>query len=950
MPDQVTMIDPDRGQPYKVDADKVDAAIAQGFKLEGQTERADRIVGEVKDEHYGGVGGKIAAGLAGAARGVTLGGSDVVLDVAGLGDDLQALKDVNPYTSIGGEIVGSLAATFTGVGPAGLVARTGAKIVGAGAGRGIAARTGAALAGGAFEGAAQGGGQYVSQVALDDKPLSAEGFLAATGSGALFGAGAGGALSIGESALVRAKALFPRSEVTREAAQEAERVATTEIRSVLDDGRSLAEAANEQLRQGRAVHAASDPEMAARISSAKARTEAARAETAEARAMLAEERAWDSKLKAAKAGSKEPRKTRKAFEDTAKEAAAPDVAAPAAAAGDDLLSKLQGTKQALDEGTPFTRIGKSIDDDADAIVASVNPQHGKLADATRELEEAQSAMDAWLGRYKGGQVQKFERSQAARETASSWRSKEAGYYSSTPAGEGSAALPRGRQSTFRGTAEQKAAADAPSLARLGNQKSEIDDVVEQMARRRSGAVDDVDAIVSGARNVDDDIATALRVPIGEHAQIGDDVAEAIQVISRVEHAQANVADLLGPAAPMSVQQRAAGLRGAVAQQQEAGAMHAAQAADDIAKKLPADMAVPGKLQPVEASNVGAATGGGTRKAAGMAADAGAVLEVLSSLGVEGMPSVRDLPVLGPVLSLYLKARAAGAIFRRLGGKVPESIETRVASKAAQTRDRVQKAVDKLLDYGAAGARKAQRTVGTSAGLGYKLFDAKVTNDDRPARKKSDTRREYEARIAELGAAMQPNAIADAVRKSVPTGDPALQQAVIETQERKLKFLDAKAPKRLALPTLLKGDGDWMPNRVQLESFARYIEAAENPVGVLEGLATHGTVTYEAAETLRTVYPALYKQAQLRLLERAPDLQETLPYSRRVALSILFQVPVDGTMDATFVSYLQQAAKPAANAQQPAQGSPAAAPPTPTASGPVMLGDRTMTRLDRRAGA
>lgn len=956
----VTMTD-ERGKAYAVPAEQVAAAQEQGFKLEDATGTANRIADEALNEHYSDVGGKIAAGAAGFARGATLGASDVLGDALGMGRDLKGWRDANQGISIGSEIIGTIAPSLVPGGQftaAGALSRIGGKVVAGTVEKGIARKVLGSVAAGAIEGGGQGAGSYVSQVALDDKPLSAEGFLAATGSGALFGGAAGGVTSLAESALVRAKSLFPRSEVTREAAQDAERAASAEIQSTLSDGRTLAEAARDTLRQNRALVSANDAETAVKLNQLKLQT----AEQRLQRETLKTERAA-MKAKAPKA----PRKGRKAFEEPAPEPIAPtasqDAAVPAAG-DDDLLAKLQGTKAALDEGQPFTRIGRSVEDQADDIIGATNPQHAKLADATRELEDAQSALDSWLakyntgGKYGKGEVAAFERSQASRDFAGTMRSKEPGYYSAVPESEGTALLPRGRESKFRGSAEQKAEADALFMARQGNNETSAAAILDagEAAKELAGRFarsKDVSAIAGavdkGATTVDDSISAALRTRIGEHADIGEDIGEAVEVIGRVEKAHADVVDALGPAAPPSAQQRAAVYRDTVAQHQEASAMRTAQQADDIAKKLPADVAIPSPLTPVEASNVGAAAGSKVRGGMKLAADAGAMLEVLQSLGVPGMPNVRDIPVIGPVLSLYLKARAASAVFRKLGGKLPQSVETVVAARKAATVNRVHAAVDKLLDVGAKGARTAQKLAGPAGGIGYKLFDAKVANSDKPS-KKNDTRRDYEARIAELGAAMQPNAIADAVRKQVPTGDPALQQAIIDAQTRKLSFLDAKAPKRLALPTLLKGDGDWMPNRVQLESFGRYIEAAENPVGVLERLGASGVITYEAAETLRTVYPALYKQAQLRLLDRAPELQETLPYARRVSLSILFQVPVDGTMDANFVSYLQQAAKPAANAQPPAQGSPAAAQPTPTAAGPVMLGDRTMTRLDRRAGA
>ena len=125
-------------------------------------------------------------------------------------------------------------------------------------------------------------------------------------------------------------------------------------------------------------------------------------------------------------------------------------------------------------------------------------------------------------------------------------------------------------------------------------------------------------------------------------------------------------------------------------------------------------------------------------------------------------------------------------------------------------------------------------------------------------------------------------------------------------------------------------------------------AAEDPVSVFEDAAAGRGVTREAAETLRTVYPSLFREAQMALLKRAEDMRDVLPKARRTTLSVLFQIPVDGSLSPDHLQFLQG---PPATTPTSAQGSPTpGAPPTPTVAGQVALGDRTMTALDRRAGA
>jgi hypothetical protein len=172
----------------------------------------------------------VRAGLAGAARGATVGLSDVVGDALGAGDALRELEERNPEASMAGEVGGALAPLlFSGGGaaavegaagatrgggllaralrgvtaPARGVARLGeaaevgvAGLLGRGAttatGR-VATRAASLGAAGAVEGAAYGAGDVLSEAALGDHELTGEQLLAGIGWGALTG-GAGGAL------------------------------------------------------------------------------------------------------------------------------------------------------------------------------------------------------------------------------------------------------------------------------------------------------------------------------------------------------------------------------------------------------------------------------------------------------------------------------------------------------------------------------------------------------------------------------------------------------------------------------------------------------------------------------------------------------------------------------------------------------------------------------------
>ncbi len=174
---------------FSIDESQVPEALSQGFHVEGADEHAGRISHDFKEDVYGGAAGKTVAGLAGAARGLTLGASDVLGNALGGRDLLSNLQEANPTISTVGNVVGSIApAVLTG--GASLVEQgvaTGAKVV---AKRSISS----AVAHGAAEGAIQGAGQGVSELALSDDPLTMERAVSVLSSNALLGGVIGGAV------------------------------------------------------------------------------------------------------------------------------------------------------------------------------------------------------------------------------------------------------------------------------------------------------------------------------------------------------------------------------------------------------------------------------------------------------------------------------------------------------------------------------------------------------------------------------------------------------------------------------------------------------------------------------------------------------------------------------------------------------------------------------------
>jgi hypothetical protein len=96
----------------------------------------------------------------------------------------------------------------------------------------------------------------------------------------------------------------------------------------------------------------------------------------------------------------------------------------------------------------------------------------------------------------------------------------------------------------------------------------------------------------------------------------------------------------------------------------------------------------------------------------------------------------------------------------------------------------------------------------------------------------------------------------------------------------------------------------------MRTFARYAAAAEDPDSIVDRLAA-GSITPEDAEVMREVYPEKYAQITAHIAAHLPELRASLPYQRRLALSIFSGVPVDPAMHPEVLSVLQAQFDPGA---------------------------------------
>jgi hypothetical protein len=261
-----------------------------------------------------------------------------------------------------------------------------------------------------------------------------------------------------------------------------------------------------------------------------------------------------------------------------------------------------------------------------------------------------------------------------------------------------------------------------------------------------------------------------------------------------------------------------------------------------------------------------------------------------------------VPVLGPIAGAAVARAAGNMVFGRLG---------KATSDAAA---RATRGIDAFLSVG----KKVSPAVPVLASkVLARVRYAQAANDNEEAEgaRKKDLAALYKARSDELRsqteygpdgkAVMRPEArlAMSSQLAGVKARDPLLADQLETIAARRLEYLANKLPRRPDIGGMSLGPDRWQPSDLEMRSFARTAAAVEDPIAIVERLA-NGTITPEDAEAMRTVYPETMEQIKRRIVEKLPELRETLPYNKRVALSIFSGVPVDPAMRPDILGVLQ----------------------------------------------
>lgn len=465
-----------------------------------------------------------------------------------------------------------------------------------------------------------------------------------------------------------------------------------------------------------------------------------------------------------------------------------------------------------------------------------------------------------------------------------------------------------------------------------------------------------------------------------------DIAEKAKVVDRYEKAVADLADATGDAAHPSTVEQMKGYRKASDDNIKKVMARIARAADDAAEYAPRELSQKErvayakqqhrtaraateqlKTSEIEAKGTynnavergkelrasapkapeAAAPVGRGKGKLGKALDLASAFEVVG--GIPGLPKPDDLPVVGPLLGAYLKYRAAKAALGHFTGRVPATGDAKAAALASRVKDRIAETVDRslgLMEKNAATAVKYAPTV--SAALSRKIYDF----GQEPSEENS-TQEKVAARVRELSAYVTtPGAIERDVRREMhDVADPDLIAAVEKQRRAGLEYLLDKAPK-LPPTNMLAKKQVALPSPGEAMSWARRLAAVDDPGVVADAMDNH-SLTLEMAETFREVYPRLHQMAVERMLNQVGKIPQDVPYRQRAMMSMLFDVPLDGSLDPSTIRVVQsvyeapKSTMPGVPAPPGGPG-PAPTPPMPSVAGDVMMNRLFQTAADRAA--
>lgn len=786
----------------------------QGTTIASPEEAREQYWEQAREETYGGAAGTLGAIGAGAARGLTLGLSDLLLEGTGAVDaeTLRDLEATHPIASAGAEIAGvvgpALLTGGAGLGaraaartPAGLLARGGEAIAARGAGAGVLGKAAYRGIAGAAEGAVIGAGETVSDLATSEDPLDAERAVSVLGSNMLYGLAAGGIAGAGTSVVADAagKGLIKGRRMLQELSERTQRQADMpeqflgkskkEIREIR--ATEKVKAKEQQLRDLDDVTAAMDTE-ADRL---RAVNDTERADIADDIISWARKERNEFVWRAVQEGDNtevlEAMLSRDVSGLSRREIDAALKASPKVRALREAFSRRKAETNKLRK---LVDVPKDLVEYPKKALSSLRAHEAQLV----KLLESEDDLSRAITKIKRARSKKW------------WEDKGLTY------------VETGRPVT------------SSRIALLKNIAPDLLESNRALQQRIVAASDDYYRL-RGTRQFDESLSPVM-------------------------------ADLRATQRAIKARELTTPLM---------------QQADEV---LDAMAQAPGKGFAQRVFE-GAVMGAGTVAAA----------------PVVGFTA-------GGIGSAKLAEWLGGVVFGRIG------------KAGAEQTARIGMAIERLVGKATTGASRVAPVVAakTLSRVAYAPPQAAPALQRAAAPAATKLHRAYRDREGELrsqttigpdGATkMRPSSREKLARTFDPVRvlNPMLADKMETAAARRIAYLASRLPKRpdyAVIDRMTNAADNWYPSSMEMAEFARSVAAVEDPASVVERLVD-GSIAPEDADAIRNVYPEMYADIQAQIVASLPKLRATLPYHRRLALSIFSGAPVDPALHPRVLRVLQ----------------------------------------------
>ncbi len=848
-----------------------EARLAPGAVARGITDEA------AIEEEFSGLGGAAIAGGAGLARGATAGLSDLLLTKTGIADEstLREARQARPGLSTGSELVGAIAPALASGGSGLLGAASRKTIAGQVAKQGskLSTRLGGgikgAAAGEALEGAIYGAGQGVSNLVLRDEPITAEAAVAEVGLGALIGGAAGAGLGAAGGALGKVsdkvKNFATKKSIVEPLSEEGKALATKVNRATADiDDASKAIFGDLENAASKTATETFDSAVARNYDTAMTR----HFDEVEKHIQNIESGLYTKFDEVAEAVPSGPHGTKVIDRKAQRATDATAVQKPRRA--DATVAGGGGKRVPVDVGPQGSVMKKS----RELLDQARKTREEFVEFAGRKGALTESGTVKWddLRGLQGGDLQKAKKLFKKYQDDVRKMADEAGVNLADEDKFGNV-LPGGR-GLFDLLADvpiTKKTAAAPVEGAAEALKSAKD----AQKRFRSAFGAKADEPVDFARIIDQEPAKALE-SIKAFEDYSRGLREAASVvdggatgsIERLARAEREIADLV---------QDSVGKDGKLPELAEIAVVFGIEQA-----VLP-DMGPASDLLKLYAAYrmVKAVHGG---KSAIMGGAKGGKVKRFA----KGLTQAVSGRVATDTIATPLGAAKAHAA-RTVAGNVFDSImggTGKLARSADNAVFRVQEGMSKSLSKAQKGLRRAGPV--TTTVLNGVSFAGEDPGPKKSAQEAFKTRSaEISAQVANLPGLQKRvhDSLASVRQANMGVGDKMAAHAVASVQ-----FLYDKMPKD---PGTLQqfGVSKWRPSEAELDKWARYINAVQDPAGIIERFAD-GKMSREDAETMRVLYPGHYAQVQDWIMSNLPEMQEKMSYAKRIQLSSLMGVPAD----------------------------------------------------------